>query len=154
MPIWRVRPSLYLTSSTYITITRFSPHIYRSKYPRHLLDSIGAITFVKSSKYFLGLKLYMFYCAYCWIGRTLRERIVYPCKLHDRWQEEYDAFQTSSERVDWVLQKNEERTAINAVRDVEEFENGSNPLLFSSMPNFANNGQSLWNRLKRWRRWH
>ena len=41
---------------------------------------------------------------------------MYPRKLHERWQEEYKAFETTSERDDWVAQRVEERKAIKAVR--------------------------------------
>ena len=108
-----------------------------SRYPRHLLDSIDEISLDKSSKYFPSLKLYIFYCAYYWIGNILRGEIVYPLRLHGRWQNEYRALQTESERVDWVAQMFEERKAINAVRVMKQFENTSNPPAFSSMPNFA-----------------
>ena len=69
--------------------------------------------------------------------------MVYPRELHERWQQEFKALQTSSERVDWVAQRVEERKAINAVQVMMQFENGANPLLSSSMPNVAKNGQSL-----------
>ena len=52
-------------SSAYITLNSFPPQIYMTPYPRHLFDSISFKTWVKSSKHFLNLKLYMFYCAYC-----------------------------------------------------------------------------------------
>lgn len=66
--------------------------------------------------------------------------MIYPRELHQRWEEEYRALQTMPERDDWVTQKLEERKAINAVRVMKRFENGTNPLLCSSMPNFAKNG--------------
>ena len=52
---------------------------------------------------------------------------MYPLRLHGRWENEYKALQTESERVDWVAQKVEERKTINAVRDMKQFENSSNP---------------------------
>ena len=48
--------------------------------------------------------------------------MVYPRELHERWQQEYRALQTSSERVDWVAQRVEERKAINAVQFMKQFE--------------------------------
>jgi hypothetical protein len=54
-----------LISSAYIPINRFSPHIFMSRYPRHLLNSIQVITFVKSSKYFLSLEtVYVLLCLF------------------------------------------------------------------------------------------
>ena len=47
--------------------------------------------------------------------------MVYPRELHERWQQEYRALQTSSERVDWVAQRVEERKAINAVQFMKQF---------------------------------
>ena len=41
--------------------------------------------------------------------------MVYPDELHERWQQEYDALQSVSERADWAEQKLDERNAINAV---------------------------------------
>jgi hypothetical protein len=130
-------------SSAYIAINRFSSFIYTASFPRRLLDTIQIITLVKSSKYFLSLKLYIFYCAYFGIGRVLRESFVYPLELYERWEKEYKSLQTTSERNDWVTQKVEEREAINAVRVMKRFKNSTNPLLCTSMPNFAKNGQSL-----------
>ena len=71
----------------------------------------------------------MFHCAYCWIERTLREKVVYPDELHERWQQEYDALQSVSERADWAEQKLDERNAINAVWLMTHDENNANPLL-------------------------
>ena len=45
-----------LISSVYISINRFSPHIFMLRYPRHLLDAIQVLTIVKSSKSFLDLE--------------------------------------------------------------------------------------------------
>ena len=101
-----------LISSAYLTINRFSPQIYSARLPRRLLDSLRATTWVKYSKYFLSL---FYCCAYCKIEGRLRERIVYPDKQAERWEEEYKALQTNSERDTWIAQKIEERTAINEV---------------------------------------
>ena len=47
-----------------------------------------------------------------------------------RWGEEYKVLQTRSEQNDWIIQKVEERKAINAVRVMMRFENSTNPTLF------------------------
>ena len=39
----------------------------------------------------------------------------YNQELHERWEEEYEVLQTSSERDGWVAQRVEERKTINAV---------------------------------------
>jgi hypothetical protein len=66
--------------------------------------------------------------------------MIIPRELHERWEEEFKALQTASERLDWVTRKVEERRAINAVRVMKQFESSNNLLLCSSMPNFAKNG--------------
>ena len=130
-------PDVYLKSTSFsvpfissacIKINRFPSNIYGVNYPRSVLDSIRAIILTKSSKYFLNLKLYMFYRTYCWIGRY-REKFVYPRELHQRWEVEYAALDTATQRTSWASQKLEERKAINAVRVMKRFENGTNPLL-------------------------
>jgi len=59
----------------------------------------------------------------------MREQTMYPLQLHERWEEEYRALQTTEDKAYWVAQKVEERKVINAVWDMERFANSANSYL-------------------------
>ena len=62
-----------LIQSAYITINRYSPYIYSARYGRHLLEAIGVVTPLKSSKYLFSLRLYIF-LLYLFLNREIRTR--------------------------------------------------------------------------------
>ncbi|KAF8810052.1 hypothetical protein BYT27DRAFT_7186905 [Phlegmacium glaucopus] len=70
--------------------------VYQTLYPRRLLEYIETTSYVKFR------------------NRGARENTIYPLQLHWRWEEEYKALQTTSDKADWVTQKIEERKSINA----------------------------------------